>query len=57
MFQNLQLPPGGVIAKQDMFTHADVTAKGVADGHDKKYVKKNNKVTQIYIYKAACPDV
>jgi hypothetical protein len=32
--------PGGVIAKQDMFPQADDTAKGVADGHEKKYVKK-----------------
>jgi hypothetical protein len=50
MFQNFPLPPGGVISKQDMFTKVDDTAKGVADGHDRKYIRKtqkNNKVTEI----------
>ena len=44
------MPPGGVTSKQDMLTHTDDTAMGVADGYDRKYVKKtqrNNKVTQI----------
>ena len=39
-FQNKQVRPGGVTTKQDMFTQTDDTAKVLADGQDKKYVKK-----------------